>query len=140
MSEESPEQEDDAELETLIERDQKRARVNGEISKALDESYKHILVAFQHFDAIGQLALQAMTEATKARKAAVQAQLLLKGSKERRGFMAARDAWKHADELHHQADVAGQACVNGVAAGTKAGFSVSKAKALVNVSNPQPES
>ena len=53
MSEESPEQEDDAELEALLERDQKRARVNGEISKALDESYKHIFLAFQHFDAIG---------------------------------------------------------------------------------------
>ena len=103
------------ELETPNERDQKRARVNGEISKALDESYKHVLQAFQHFDAIGQLALQAMTEATKARKSAAQAQELLERSEpwqERRGFMAARDAWKHAEELYQYADSAGQAGVN----------------------------
>ncbi len=80
MSEESPEPEKDAELKTPLERDQKKARVNGEISKALDQSYKHVLLALRNFDASGQLALQAMTAATKASNSAAQAQALLEGS------------------------------------------------------------
>ena len=94
-------------------------------------------------DAIGQLALQAMSEAVKACNLASKAQVLLEISRQNLGDVVAEvasEASTHAEELYKQGDIAGRAAANGVAAVTKAGFSLTKAKVLLGAANPQSES
>jgi DNA-binding ferritin-like protein len=143
VREASPNREGDAMRETSLERANKKARTHQEVLQALNESYEHVDLAELALQEIGNSALGAMSEAVKACNLASKAQVLLEISRQNLGDVVAdvaSEASTHADELYKQADLAGRAATNGLAAVMKASFSLSKARALLGAVNPQSES